>query len=191
LENKRIFGKEEKNKRRIKKMKVFITGLPGCGKSTVLMKVIQLLREKGLKVGGIITPEIRVEGKRIAFAVRDIYSGKEGILASVEQKTGPRLGKYRVNLESFEEVALLALNFALKECDIVAIDEIGKMEFFSEKFKEKVYEIIRSNKPLIAVVHRNYVKEFRNFGKMILVTKENRDELPEMILSWIKVFKNL
>jgi nucleoside-triphosphatase len=168
-------------------MKIFLTGLPGCGKSTVLMKVIELLKERGLKVGGIVTPEVRVKGKRVAFAVRDIYSGKEGILASVEQKTGPRLGKYRVNLESFEKVALPALDFALKECDIVAIDEIGKMEFFSEKFKRKVYEIICSNKPSIAVVHRNYAKEFRNFGKMILVTKGNRDELPEMILSWIKV----
>jgi nucleoside-triphosphatase len=168
-------------------MKVFITGLPGCGKSTVLMKVIELLKEKGLKVGGIITPEIRVEGKRIAFAVRDIYSGKEGILASVEQKIGPNLGKYRVNLESFEEVALPALDFALKECDIVAIDEIGKMEFFSEKFKEKVYEIIQSNKQLIAVVHRNYVEKFKNLGKMVVVTKENRNELPEIILSWIRV----
>jgi nucleoside-triphosphatase len=168
-------------------MKIFLTGLPGCGKSTVLMKVIELLKEKGLKIGGIVTPEVRVGNKRVGFAVRDIYSGKEGILASVDQKTGHRLGKYRVNLKSFEEVALPALDFALKECDIVAIDEIGRMEFFSEKFKEKVYEIVLSNKPLIAVVHRNYVEKFRDFGKMIVVTKENRDELPEIILSWIKV----
>jgi nucleoside-triphosphatase len=162
-------------------MKIFLTGLPGCGKSTVLLKTIEILKQKGLKVGGIITPEKRVDGKRVAFLVKDIYSGKEGILASVNQQFGPKLGKYRINLEDFEKVALPALEFAIKNCDLIAIDEIGKMEFFSEKFKQKVFEILNSNKKVIAVLHRNFVSQFKRYGKIFEVTIKNRESLPEKI----------
>jgi nucleoside-triphosphatase len=168
-------------------VKVFLTGLPGCGKSTVLLKAIEILKQKGLKIGGIITPEKRVGEKRVAFLVKDIYSGKEGILASVDQKFGPRLGKYKINLEDFEKVALPALEFAIKNCDLIAIDEIGKMEYFSEKFKQKVFEILNSDKKVIAVLHRNFVPQFKNYGKIFEVTKENRESLPDKIVELFKI----
>jgi len=163
-------------------MKIFLTGKPGSGKSTVLMKVIENLKKKGLKIGGIITPEIRVEGKRIGFKVIDVHSKEEGILASVDQKVGPRVGKYRVNLEDFERVALKALDFALNECDVICVDELGRMELFSEKFKRKIEEILRSSKPAIIVLHRNLTERYGKYGKVIWVTVENRDKLPEEIL---------
>ena len=163
-------------------MKIFLTGKPGSGKSTVLMKVIESLKRRGLKIGGITTPEIRVKGKRIGFKVIDVYSNEEGILASIDQESGPRVGKYRVNLEDFERVALKALDFALNNCDVICVDELGKMELFSEKFKRKIEEILRSSKPAIIVLHRNLTERYGKYGKVIWVTVENRDELPEEIL---------
>jgi nucleoside-triphosphatase len=165
-------------------MKIFLTGKPGSGKSTVLLKAINLLKQKGLKVGGIITPEVRKKGKRIGFLVKDIYSNEQGILASVDLKSGPRLGKYRINLEEFEKIALKALDFAFENCDLTAIDELGKMEFFSTRFKEKVLEILNSNKKVIACLHRNFVKQFKDFGKIFEVTPENREKLAEEIVKY-------
>ncbi len=162
-------------------MKIFLTGLPGCGKTTVLLKVIEILKQRGLKIGGIITPEKRIGQKRIGFLVKDIYSGKERLLASSDYKFGPRLGKYRVNLDNFEKIALPALQFAFKNCDLIAIDEIGKMEFFSEKFKQKVFEILNSDKRVIAVLHRSFVFQFKDYGKIFEVTIENRENLPKEI----------
>ena len=162
-------------------MKFFLTGRPGCGKSTVLMRIIDILKKKGLKVGGFITPEIRKDGKRLGFKVVDIHSGEEGILASVNQKEGPKVGKYRVNLEDFERVALKALDFALNNCDIICVDELGKMELFSEKFKKKIEKILRSPKPAIIVLHRNLIENYGKYGKVIWVTVENRDKLVEEI----------
>ncbi|MDI6826110.1 MAG: NTPase [Candidatus Aenigmarchaeota archaeon] len=165
---------------------IFISGPPRSGKSTVLMKVIDILKKKGLKVGGFITPEIRVRGKRIGFKVVDIHSNAEGILANVDQKTGPRLGKYRVNIPDFERVALGALDFAVNECDICVVDEIGKLEFFSEKFREKIIEILKFQKPVIAVLHRSFVDDFKGYGKIITVDLENRGKLHEKIITLIE-----
>ena len=162
-------------------MKFFLTGRPGCGKSTVLMRIIDILKKKGLKVGGFITPEIRKDGKRLGFKVVNIHSGEEGILASVDQKEGPRVGKYHVNLEDFERVALKALDFALNNCDVICVDELGKMELFSEKFKKKIEKILRSPKPAIIVLHRNLIENYGKYGKVIWITVENRDKLVEEI----------
>jgi len=164
-------------------MKIFLTGTSGSGKSTALMKVIERLEAKGLRIGGIITPEVRVKGRRIAFKVVDLSSGEEGVLASTDQLTGPRVGRYRVNIPDFERVALPALSFALEECDITCIDELGTMEFFSTKFKQKVKEILSSEKPVIAVVHHNYAKVYERIGTLFQVTRENREETVSIVVS--------
>jgi nucleoside-triphosphatase len=167
-------------------MDIFLTGTPGSGKSTVLMKVINILKRRGLKVGGFITPEIRSKGKRTGFKVIDINSGDEGILSSINRETGPQVGKYRVDLEDFERVALKALDFSTKECDIICIDELGTMELLSQKFKEKIEEILDLDKTIIIVLHRNLVPKYKNYGKIFYVTPNNRDGLPEKIIGLIE-----
>ncbi|MEM7825286.1 MAG: NTPase [Candidatus Aenigmatarchaeota archaeon] len=167
-------------------MKIFLTGKPGCGKSFVVEKVIEKLKQKGIKVGGFITPEIREGGKRVGFCVKDIFSNEFGILASKDIKIGPRVGSYGINLEDFERVALKAIDFALKNSEIIVIDEIGKMEFLSQKFKEKLGEVLLSEKPLIAILHRNFLKKFEDFGKIFEVTKDNRNEVQELVLKLIE-----
>lgn len=165
-------------------MAIFLTGKPKSGKSTVLMKIIQLLKDKGLTVGGFITPEIRKAGKRIGFAVRDVLTDEEGLLASVDIKTKPRLGIYGIDVKGFERIALAALD-AVNKCDVVAIDEIGTMELFSDSFRNKLLEILDTEKTIIAVLHRSYVDEYRRYGRIIEVTAENRDRLPEEVAEMI------
>ena len=106
---------------------LFITSSPGSGKSTLIFKTVEQLKARGLKVGGIITPEFRVNGNRIAFKVLDIATSNEDFLASINLQNGPRVGKYTVNIKGFENIALPALDFALSKCDIICIDELGRM----------------------------------------------------------------
>ena len=136
-----------------------------------------------MQIGGIITPEVRKEGRRIGFKVVDIFSRKEGWLAKVgNYPNSVKFGRYSIFVEEFEKVALPALSFALKKCDLVVIDEIGKMEFFSKKFKEKIFEVLKSDKPLLAVLHRKFISSFKTFGEVVRITEKNRDKIKEKIV---------
>ncbi|MEM2538511.1 MAG: NTPase, partial [Candidatus Methanomethylicia archaeon] len=135
-------------------MIIAITGRPGIGKSTVCLKVIDLLRNKGFKVGGVICPEIRECGVRVGFKVLDLISGKEGLLAHVKYSSPFTVGKYFVQLESFESVAIPALEDALNNADVIIFDEIGPMELKSKKVLDLLSFISNNvNKPLLIVVH--------------------------------------
>ena len=170
-------------------MKIFLTGKPRSGKSTVLARIIDILKKNGLKIGGFITPEIRVSGKRIGFKVVDVYSGEEGILAKVCTcvQDKPRVGKYCVDVEDFERVALKALDFVMKECDLIVVDELGKMELFSKRFEEKVNKLLLTDKLVICVLHRNLVGRYRKHAKVICVTPENREGLVSEVIKILKV----
>jgi nucleoside-triphosphatase len=164
-------------------MRFLVSGLPGSGKSTLILKLIDFLKEKNIKVGGIVSPEVRKENVRIGFKVVDLLTLKEKLFASVNYKTNYKVGKYCVDVKLFEEIAIPALEIAERECKVIAIDEIGKMELFSKKFEEKVKEILSSNKIVIAAVHRNYLNEYKKYGKVFWLEKERWNEIYNSIAS--------
>ena len=75
---------------------LLITGPPGVGKTTVLTKTVNLLKERGFSVGGMLSREVRENGVRVGFEILDLGSQQHGWLAHVNQQSGPRVGKYRV-----------------------------------------------------------------------------------------------
>lgn len=166
--------------------KFLLTGYPGSGKSTVLLRCTSLLKEEGFKIGGIITPEVKRHGRRMGFRVIDLSTGREEILADLNFSSRYRIGRYGINIKGFEDVALSALDNAGENCDVLCIDEIGPMELFSRKFELKAGELIKGLKPMIVVLHRKYVERYKAYGKLFHVSAENRDYLPGVISSTLK-----
>lgn len=111
-----------------------------------------MLNENGYEVGGIVTPEIKEKNRRIGFWVQDLSTGNKEILAHINIKSMFKVSKYGVDLDAFDGLAFTAINSAIDNCDIVVIDEIGKMELFSEKFQEIVIKGLNSNKPVIGTM---------------------------------------
>ncbi len=169
---------------------VFLTGRPGIGKTTIIMKVVEELKKRGFKVGGMISKEIREKGKRVGFKIIDVKQKREGILAHINQKSGPRVSKYRVNLEDLETIGVKAIEDALLSDDVIIIDEIGKMELFSKKFINVVERVLSSNKVVLGTVHARsshrlakYIRSGRIPGiKVYEVSERNKDQLPSIIL---------
>ncbi|MFQ5604840.1 MAG: NTPase [bacterium] len=127
---------------------ILITGRPGVGKTTFIQNVL-----KGVDViaGGFYTREIRTPQGRTGFQIVTL-SGKTGELASLYKKSSWRVGKYFVNLADLENIAVREMESAFLRADLVVIDEIGKMELFSEKFRRGLLKILDSQKLLLATV---------------------------------------
>ena len=162
---------------------MFLTGRPRSGKSTVMIKCLENLRRRGFGVGGIATPEVRADGGRLGFDIVDLISGRKALMAGIEISSSHRVGKYGVDVRVFESIALPALENAERICALVAIDEIGRMELFSIRFKERVEELIKGEKPVLAVLHRGYVKSYGKYGILQEVTYMNRDSLVDSVTS--------
>lgn len=159
-------------------MKAVITGRPGVGKSTVLKEVISILKGNGWRVGGIICPEVRAGGRRIAFEIVDLLTGERGVLASTSPTDGPIVGRYYVNMRDLDRISLTAIGRSLEEADLTAIDEIGPMEMKSDTFRNIIKKALSSDRRLIAVVHIRLVNNIKsNFQNLIVfeVTENNRD----------------
>lgn len=147
--------------------KIFITGKPKTGKSTLIKEIIE--KFKVLKAG-VITPEIIEKGIRTGFKIIELSTGVEGIMAHINS-AGPKVGKYYVNVPEIDKICSIAVeNF--ESAEILIIDEIGKMEVYSKKFLEMLQLFLNSEKPLIATLHLNYVRKFKNF-KVFYLEKGN------------------
>jgi len=172
----------------LKKRVLLITGSPGTGKTSVLLKTIDALKARGYSVGGVISREARAGWTRVGFEILDLGSGRRGWLAHVNRKVGPRVGKYGVNLEDLEDIGANAIVNAAENFDVVAIDEIGPMELFSEKFKEAVKKAVECGKVVVGVVHwkarDRLIEEVKNREdtEILEVTSENRNKLHETIV---------
>ena len=168
-----------------------ITGSPGVGKSTVVSKVMMKLKSAGVIVGGCTTVEKRTGGTRTGFEVRDLSSGRTGELASIASKIGPRVGRYRVNLDDLANIAGAGLVAASSSSELIIVDEVGPMELVSPEFRKGVRACLDSAKPILAVVHErledDLLRELREKATAVItLTIENRDgaadELAEALL---------
>jgi len=167
---------------------LFLTGGPGIGKTTVVLKVVDGLKAKGYSVAGMISRELRSRGSRVGFEILDLSNNRRGWLAHVDQMNGPQIGKYRVNLEDLNSIGVESILKAVEGSDVIAIDEVGPMELCSERFKEAVRKAVDSGKLVIGVIHRNarnsLIGELRTRGDFELfnVTLANREHLHEIIM---------
>ena len=159
-------------------VRVFVTGPAGVGKTTLVERVAREVERWGYIVGGMITKEVRRNGKRIGFKIIALDTGEEGTLASLRGTShlpGVPFGKYVVHVDELERVGVSAIRRALVEVDLVVIDEIGPMEYKSDEFVRVVGEVLRLEKPLLAVVHRKMADKFRPLGKLHVLSVENRN----------------
>ena len=166
---------------------ILLTGLPRVGKTTLLKTIISKLDS----CGGFYTEEILENGKRIGFKIKTLDK-KEGVLALKGLNSKFKLGKYGINLRDLEEIGLVSVKEALNNKKIIVIDEIGKMELFSEKFKSLVLEVLDSGKMLLGVIHRENI-EFLNKirqRKDVEILEVNLKNHSEIIFRAYSLLKN-
>ncbi len=166
-----------------------ITGPPRCGKTTLVLKIAQDRRLSG-RFGGFITEEVREKGERVGFKIISLPDKKEGFLAKKSFSSPYRVGKYGVNLKDLEDIGCSAIEDALDSQKTVVVDEIGKMELFSEKFKNSLLKALDSPQKVLASImeRRNEFSDKvknRTDVKLVCLNRDNFDSVLEKVSEWI------
>jgi len=166
------------------KKNLLIKGLPGVGKTTLIKKISEEL--KYLHPVGFYTEEIRDEGERKGFELVSL-NGKRGLLSHKDIKSPYRVGQYKVDIEAFENL-LDEIPFFSPSTHLIVIDEIGKMECLSDRFRNLLKKIFNSEKLVIATIALKgsgliaEIKERKDI-KLFEMTKHNKDSLLLEILN--------
>ncbi|CAF3916635.1 unnamed protein product [Adineta steineri] len=177
-----------------------------AGKTTLLRRICETLLQQSQSIPcyGFYTEEVRgASGSRIGFNVVTLDGQSRTPLARINEYTTssssslPRIGQYNVFVDEFERAALPLLTDIQTPC-ICLIDEIGKMELFSNKFKQIIQTLIE--KPDLILIATIPIKPLpfvdrirtRRDCHLITVTRENRfgstlkNELMESIENLVK-----
>ncbi|MEA3253742.1 MAG: NTPase [Chloroflexota bacterium] len=167
---------------------LLLTGKPGTGKTALIKEVIARTK---IKAGGFYTEEIRTGGVRRGFRIITL-DGQDAILAHVDIPGPYQVSKYKVDVESLDRVGVSSLRRALKDSDLVVIDEIGKMELLSPQFREAVLQAVNSGKKVMGTIMLNpnpfadAIKRHPEVG-LLLVTRANRGRSMGEILDWLEL----
>jgi nucleoside-triphosphatase len=165
---------------------VLYTGVPGCGKSTVIEKIVQRIDRPRT---GFFTREIRAGGRRTGFSITTL-DGKHGMLAHIDIRSRKRVGRYGVNLPDIDEIAVPSMVPA-DDAVIVVVDEIGKMECLSALFRQTLMKVLDSANTLVGSISLkgdafiDAVKQ-RPDTLLITVAEKNRDYLVEEFFARIE-----
>lgn len=159
---------------------ILFTGPPRCGKSTLIEKIVTTIRTP---VTGFITKEILENGQRVGFSIHTMDQ-KQGLLAHQRIKGRFRVGRYRVNIEDVDRIAVPSM-IPQKPDEQVIIDEIGKMECFSALFRNTLVDVLDSDHRVIgsiALKGDSFIRKIKARKDVLLVhvSPQNRDTLADL-----------
>jgi nucleoside-triphosphatase len=160
-------------------LNLLVTGKPGVGKTTLMARIVERL-QSSLALAGFTTTEVRDSaGERIGFDIVTV-DGRRGELARVGFQSRFRVGRYGVNLERLEQLSLPEL--ARRDVDLIVIDEIGKMECSSGRFRRAVEDALDSPVNVLATLGVSRLPFFQAMRdrpdvELITLTERNRDAL--------------
>jgi nucleoside-triphosphatase len=165
--------------------KILLTGPPGCGKTTAIMKIVSALKDRR-KMAGFYTEEIREAGQRKGFRWHRL-DGRTGVLAHVDIKGPYRVGKYGVDIESFDGEAVSVLDPRAAGVDLFVVDEIGKMECFSDAFVATIRRLLRTPKSILATVAQKgpgLIQEAKSYPgvQLLHLSTANRNEIAQQVI---------
>lgn len=165
------------------KKNIFLTGERGVGKSGIVKNLLSLLE---VSPSGYCTEfwNRSAENRRLC-----IYPAWEAPCFD-DEHTAAFFGGAPQVTDKFDS---LGSEYLAADGELVIMDEIGKLEENSLKFSLAVKKVLDSSTPVLAVIRSGFPGwsaelAMRDDVKIITVTEENRNELPEQIARMFSFF---
>jgi len=168
-----------------------LTGTPGTGKTSLIK---QAIADCEINAGGFYTEEVRNQGTRVGFRLVTL-DGKDAVLSHIDFDKRFRVGKYGVDIDALNRVGVAALQAAAGRCDLIIIDEIGKMELLSAGFRNVVHDLIGSNRKILGTIMLHYdywadaVKKLPQVS-LATLTRSNYNRVLENVRNWLITVKS-
>jgi nucleoside-triphosphatase THEP1 len=167
-----------------------LTGPIGVGKTTVAERVIDLAHQQKVICGGLLAPAIKDRhDQKVGIWGVDIQSGERRILACTERNlTGPSVGPYHFDQAALDW-AIRAIEVAATHCDLLILDEIGKLELWQAVGLAPTLPLLTSGQiqRALVLVRDSLLVELR--ARLVAVepvefhvTEQNRGEMPAFVL---------
>jgi hypothetical protein len=110
-----------------------LTGPVGVGKTTIARRAVDLARSRGTACGGLLAPALLDgRGEKVGIWGLDAGSGERRLLARTEADLGgPSVGPYSFSAQALAW-GVTVIGRALGRCDLLVVDEIGKLELWQD-----------------------------------------------------------
>jgi len=144
-------------------LRILLVGERKSGKTTCCMTAARMLREKGLRPGGVVCPKLLDRAGEVigieALNLLDDPPSREVLARMDRGMDGPSTGAYHFS-EKGLRFGRAALEAGARLGDIVFADELGPLEIRGEGFSNLI-DLARtpSTPPMVIVVRRDLVSD--------------------------------
>lgn len=177
---------------------IIITGGKYVGKSTLIKKCLDKFN---LIPGGFVVGRTGQKDAWLSFYLIDPHEyyyrddSKESKIFKKWKETFAKRNspkeKFRIDPDVFDNKGVELLETGLKYKDIVIMDELGRFELKALKFQKKVFEVLDSDKKVLAVLkdeHNEFLDKIRAREDITILrlSDKNKEEISKRTYKSLK-----
>ena len=161
---------------------ILLVGGIGAGKTSTGLRLLSLLRQSGIRVGGFLAPRLLEGGETIGYSIIDLATNTTHPFAGLEPSDVP-VGRFFVSERSLT-IADRAVTAALDEAQVIFIDEVGRLELADAGHAPAVRRLLDSEVLPVLLVRDEFVDEVSQaFGILDPLVFHPRDALDASVVS--------
>ena len=180
-------------------VKVAISGHPGSGKTSTLLRIAKMLSDE-YSIGGFTTHPIKEDEYIVGYSLKNYITEEEGLVAYKGWDVKPRITVLHdeepvnlgIRLAVVNKIATESVRSAVENNDLIIVDEVGKLVSESPEFSEVLTDALESGKPMILTIHKRSRNPLlqnirkRDDLRTLEVTAINSAMLPSKVVSILK-----
>ena len=136
---------------------VLLVGGIGSGKTSTGLRLLSLLRQSGVRVGGFLAPRVMEGDETVGYSLIDLATNATHPFAGLERSDVP-IGRFFVSKEGLA-TADRAVTAALGEAAVVFVDEVGRLELGGGGHAPAIARLLASDVLPILLVRDELVDE--------------------------------